>query len=219
MGKWENKRNKSLRSRIDRAEIMITMEHRAVPHFNVRGNSPDEFRTEWWSMASTAENGEWELEPVDIKIDVLLPVIERFKDSANSDEKEIGFTGGFGMIPILYLDKSRIRDVFAHLLRNAMNYSDPGTKISIIVHAHNGWVITFACYGAPMPDDICDCILGRGSETEKSTARDLASVANELVQCKNILSEMGSWIKIVQNGDPVAISFWLPRILSQDDWS
>ena len=169
-------------------------------------------------MASAAENEEWQLEPVDIKVDVLLPVIDRFQDSTQTDEKEIEFTGGFGMIPVLYLDKGKIRDVFAYLLSNAVKYSDPGTKISILVHADNGWVITFASYGAPIPDDICNCILAEESGTAKSTARNLDATANDLFRCKTILSKMRSWIKIVQNGNPVAVSFWLPRFVSQDDW-
>jgi|GEM_PF-4381355 len=169
-------------------------------------------------MASAVENKEWKLEPIDIKIDILLPVIDRFQHAARDDEKEIEFTGGFGMIPVLYLDKAKIRDVFAYLLGNAVKNSDPGTKINILVHTDNGWVITFARYGAPIPDDICNSILEDGSGTAKSTVRNLVGTANDLFRCKIILSEMRSWIKIVQNGNPVAVSFGLPRFVSQDNW-
>ena len=169
-------------------------------------------------MASAVENEEWKLEPIDIKVDVLLPVIERFQDSAHAEDKEIEFTGGFGMIPVLYLDKGRIRDVFAYLLSNAVKYSDPGTKISILVHAHDGWVITFANYGTPIPDDICNCILEEGYGTAKPTPRNRAGTTSGLFRCRTILSEMGSWIKIVQNANPVAVSFWLPRFVSQNEW-
>jgi len=169
-------------------------------------------------MASAVENEEWKLEPIDMKIDVLLPVIGRFQDTAQAEEKEIEFTGGFGKIPVLYLDKAKIRDVFAYLLSNAVKYSDPGTKISILVHADNGWVITFASYGAPIPDDICNCILAEESGTAKSTTRNFVGTANGFFRCKTILSEMGSWIKIVQNASPVAVSFWLPRFVSRDKW-
>jgi len=169
-------------------------------------------------MASDFGNNAWKLAPIDIKTEALLPVLRRLQDGAHADNKEIEFTGGFGMIPVLYLDRNKIRTVFMNLLSNAVKYSTPGTKISILVHSDKGWVITFAFYGASIPEEICDCMSDEEYGTTEVTTDNSVGEWHGLLRCITILSEMGSWIKIVQNGNPVAVSFWLPRFVSQDQW-
>lgn len=103
------------------------------------------------------------------------------------------------MLPILYGDKNRLRQVFINVIDNAIKYSDPGDTVKIDAFVQgDGIVITVADTGCGIsPEDLpkIKTKFFKANQTRRGSGIGLA-VANEIIQMHKGSIEIESTLNV-----------------------
>jgi len=150
---------------------------------------------------------------------LLLDNIRLFEESAFF-EKGITFVAGINNLPDLFIDRSRLQQVFINLIRNAVQYSYPKSQIKILYEHVDKYIdgfknliwheIKFQNDGIGIPESEVDDIFllyRRGSNAHKSRPSG-SGIGLYLVD--QIVRAHGGICKVVKLNNPTEIAIFLP---------
>ena len=98
-------------------------------------------------------------------------------------------------------DSDRILQVLTNLLSNALKFSDPGSKVEIVVSqsAESQLVFSIKDHGRGIPEDRLDTIFERFHQVDASDSRSLGGTGLGLAICRSIVEQHSGkiWVESV----------------------
>ena len=171
-----------------------------------------------FSLLLAAGNTDWRLERLSFQQDVLLPVLRMLKHLAATNGVVVTIDRAFDAMPPMYLDKTRMMAVVYNLLSNAVRYSYRSSEVRVSISHTDGWVVTVASRSIPISEDDVGHLFEYGYRGRDAKKREFMGVGRGLFICRQIMSEIGSWVRLTSRANPVAFSFLLPQSVDTPGW-
>lgn len=121
---------------------------------------------------------------------------------------------------MIWGDESRLLQVFANLISNAVKFSPPGGVVELSLAAHQGaFQVSVRDYGEGIPLAFRSQLFQRFAQADSSDAREKGGTGLGLNICKAILERHKGTIDYQSTvGEGTVFSFILPNVAAQPDF-
>ncbi|MCH8183887.1 MAG: PAS domain S-box protein [Proteobacteria bacterium] len=168
---------------------------------------------------SKVESGHFELMDEDID---LLELVERsfLFVKSRAEKKGVRIENGVGPdLPLLRADPRVLKQIFANLLSNAVNFTERGGSVSVSasIDAKGRYCIEVADTGVGIPEDEFDMVL-TPFEQARSAVRQKEGTGLGLPLAKSFVERHGGELELrseVGKGTTIAISFPAARVIAR----
>ena len=153
--------------------------------------------------------------PMSLEHSALQPVIEQASSNLRTliEERRIQLEVTIApALPDLFIDSSRIAQVFTNLLSNAIKFSPPGGRVGIDVRPEGGGVrVAVSDAGEGIAAEDLPKLFRKFTQVDSSATRKAGGTGLGLVICKGIVEQHGGtiWVESTQ-GEGSTFIFTLP---------
>lgn len=131
-----------------------------------------------------------------------------------AEEKGIGLAGEIAPnLPAISADPGRMRQVLTNLLLNALQYTDPGGRVTVRVQADHGGIQVQVCdTGRGIPDSDLPHIFDRFYRVEKSRSRESGGSGLGLAIVRSLVELHGGGVMVQSSeGEGSCFTVVLPK--------
>jgi len=99
-------------------------------------------------------------------------------------------------LPMLYIDQDKLRQMLAHLLRNAVQFTEAGTNTVTAQHQAEMLIVAVPDSGIGIPEEACERIFEAFRQVDSSTTRQFGGTGLGLAISRRLAHLLGGEVTV-----------------------